>query len=143
MQDITSNMVYVVVLSHKRPADCDITWCEMVELHARYFHPVGGSYPREPVNYLGFRYGGQLRAIRHVDKCEVVSDLTDRIPGCRFRLDGPHYLYSLGAAIVPSKTVRNGNVVMANRLYAAIDLLLTCDTIGEAGELTRKRLGRE
>lgn len=143
MQDLTSNMVYVVALSHERPTDSEITWREIVEMHGKYFHPVGGSYPREPVNYIGFRYGGQLHSIRHVQQCEVVSDLADRIPGCRLRLDGPHYLYTLGQPVIPSKTVRNGKVVMANRVYAAIDLLLTCDTISEAGELTRKRLGRE
>ena len=142
MQDLTSNMVYVVVLSHDRPADSEITWREIVEKHGKYFHPVGGSYPREPVNYIGFRYGGQLRAIRHAQRCEVVTGLDDCVPGCRLSLDGPHYLYTLGPPIVPAKPVRNGKVVMANRVYAAIDLLLTCDTISEAGELTRKRLER-
>ncbi|QOJ00919.1 MAG: hypothetical protein HRU70_10590 [Phycisphaeraceae bacterium] len=142
MQDLTSNMVYVAALSQDRPADSEITWREIVETHSRYFHPVGGNYPREPVNYLGFRYGGQLRSIRHAQQCEVVTELGDRIPGCRFQLDGPHYLYTLGPAVTPSKTVRSGKIVMANRVYAAIDLLLTCDTISEAGELTRHRLSR-
>ncbi len=143
MQDLTSNMVYVVALSHERPADSEITWCEIVEKHGKYFHPVGGVYPREPVNYIGFRYDGQLRSIRHAQQCDVIADLGDRIPGCRLQLDGPHYLYTLGPPVIPAKPVRNGKVVMANRVYAAIDLLLTCDTISEAGELTRKRLGRE
>ena len=141
MQDITSNMVYVVSLSQDRPPDSDITWRDIVEARGMYFHPVGGTYPREPANYLGFRYGGQLRSIRHTERCEVVRDLGDRIPGCGLKLDGPHYLYTLGAPVIPSKTVRNGDkVVMANRVYAAIDLLLTCDTISEAGERTRERL---
>ena len=140
MQDITSNMVYVVSLSQNRPPDSDITWCDIVEKHGRYFHPVGGSYPREPANYLGFRHGGRLQSIRHTRQCEVVRDLGTTIPGCRFKLDGPHYLYTLGPPIIPSKTVRNGRVAMANRVYAAIDLLLTCDTISEAGEQTRARM---
>jgi hypothetical protein len=73
----------------------------------------------------------------------MVADLGDRIPGCRHKLDEPYYLYTLGPAIVPSKVVRNGKIMMANRVYAAIDLLLTCDTISEAGERTRSRLGLE
>lgn len=142
MQDLTSNMVYVVVLSQDVPANSEITWRDIVEKHNKYFHPVGGTYPREPVNYIGFRYNGQLQSIRHVEKCEVVTELADRIPGCGYPLECAYYLYTLGPPIIPSKPVRNGKVVMANRLYAAIDLLLTSDTISEAGERTRKRLGR-
>lgn len=142
MQDINSNLVYVVSLSGAVAKKSRITWREIVEVHGRYFHPVGGSYPREAVNYFGFRYNGRLQSIRHVEAVEVVSSLGHKIPGCRFPIEGPHYLYTLGAPIIPSKTVRNGQVVMANRVYAAIDLLLTCDTISEAGAKTRLRLGR-
>lgn len=142
MQDQSSNIVYVVVLSDEMPEGCEITWREIVEKRGMYFHPVGRSYPTEPVNYIGFRYGGQLRSVHHVEGSEVFTDLGDRIPGFRYPFTEPHYLYTLGPPIVPSKTVRNGSVVMANRVYAAIDLLLTCDTISEAGEKTRQRLGR-
>lgn len=143
MREIGSNMVYVVALKKSMMENSDITWLDVVEKHDKYFHPVGGSYPREPVNYIGFRYDGKLQWIRHVEDFEVVSDLKNRIPGCRFQLKGPHYLYTLGAPIKPAKEVRNGKVRMANRVKAAIDLLLTCDTISEAGERTRKRLGRD
>lgn len=142
MQDQSSNIVYVVALSNEQPEGCSITWQDIVVQHGKYFHPVGGSYPSEPVNYIGFRYGGQLRSIHHVDAVEVVSGMGDRIPGFTYPFTEPHYLYTLGAPIIPAKTVKSGKVVMANRVYAAIDLLLTCDTISEAGEKTRQRLGR-
>jgi hypothetical protein len=143
MQDLTSNMVYVVTLSNDRPENSEITWREIVEKHGMYFHPVGNAYPREPVNYIGFRFDGQLQFIRHAEHCEAVETLGDRIPGCRYPLECPYYLYRLGPPVIPSKRVGNGKAIMANRVYAAIDLLLTCDTISEAGDLTRKRLGRE
>lgn len=140
MQDLTSNMVYVVALSGELPEGSTLTWRDIVEKRGMYFHPVGGNYPREPVNYVGFRYDGRLQSVRHVEAWEVVSELGKRIPGCRHPLSGPHYLYTLGPPVVPSKAVRNGNIVMANRAYAAIDLLLTCDTISDAARLTRERL---
>lgn len=142
MQDITSNIVYVVALNDATVPDSSITWRQMVEDHHRYITLIGGSYPRIPVNYLGFRYGGQLRSICHVTTCEIILSMTGLIEGCDYHLQVPHYLYTLGPPIIPSKTVRNGKVTHANRVYAAIDLLLTCDTISEAGEKTRERLGR-
>ncbi len=141
MQDVTSNIVYVVALSDDCPEKSTVTWREMVEGHGMYIHPVGNSFPREPVNYVGFRYGGQLRSIRHVERYEIIDGVFDRIPGCRYEMECPYYLYHLGPAVLPSKVVKNGKVTMANRVYAAIDLLLTCDTISEAGELTRQRVG--
>jgi hypothetical protein len=48
----------------------DITFRDMVYLRNRYFHPVGGGkggWPKAPVSYLGFRFGGCLQRIQHVD----------------------------------------------------------------------------
>ncbi len=140
MQDKHSNLVYVVTLSNRTPARSTTSWRDVVTVHNLYFHPVGSNYPREPVNYIGFRFDGQLRSIRHVEHVEVVSSLTGRIPGFSYTLNGPHYLYTLGKPIMPSHKVTNGTVVRANRVYAAIDLLLTCSTISEAGRKTRLRL---
>jgi len=140
MQDLSSNLVYVVCISKGYPTESEVSWRDMVEIHNRYLMPVGGAFPREPVNYLGFRYDSQLRAIRHAESCEIINSMDGMIQGCRYKLEAPHYLYTLGPSIVPSKVVRNGKTERANRVYAAIDLLLTCDTISEAGELTRKRL---
>lgn len=139
MQDFESNIVFVVALSNQTPKGCQISWREIVTKHNRYFHPVGGGYPPKPVNYLGFRFDGRLQFICHADRWEVVEQIGSRIPGFRFKFSRPHYLYTLGPKVVPFKEVRNGRIVMANRVYAAIDLLLTCSTISEAGQLTRKR----
>lgn len=139
MQDFESNNVFVVVLSKQTPKGCQISWRDIVTNHCMYFHPVGGGYPPKPVNYLGFRFDGRLQFICHADRWEVVEQIGNRIPGFRFKFSRPHYLYTLGPKILPFKEVRNGRIVMANRVYAAIDLLLTCSTISEAGQLTRKR----
>ncbi len=50
------------------------------------------------------------------------------------------YLYTLGPPIVPPKTVKAGNLYRAQRVEAAIDLLLTCDTIRDARDKTQERL---
>lgn len=139
VQDINSNVVYVVALSDTQIPDSSITWRQMVEDHHCYITLIGNGYPKIPVNYLGFRYEGKLQSIRHVTRCEAIDSLDARIAGCGYKLDVPHYLYHLGPPIVPSKTVRTGQIHRAGRVYAAIDLLLTCDTISEAGKKHRLR----
>jgi hypothetical protein len=32
-----------------------------------YFHQIGGTWPKEPPNYLGFRWHDRLQQIRHVE----------------------------------------------------------------------------
>jgi hypothetical protein len=67
-----SNLVYVVVLGGGYPVRWKTSWIDIVEKHHRYFYPVvGGGWPPPP-NYMGFRYGGRLQSIRHVEKFEVV-----------------------------------------------------------------------
>jgi hypothetical protein len=70
-----SNLVYVVVLGGGYPVGWKTSWIDIVEKHHRYFYPVvGGGWPPPP-NYMGFRYGGRLQSIRHVEKFEVVPDV--------------------------------------------------------------------
>lgn len=55
--------------------------------------------------------------------------------------DGDCYVYKLGPAIVPSKTVKTGKIFRNGRVWAMLDTLLTCDTISEARDMTQARLG--
>jgi hypothetical protein len=54
--------------------------------------------------------------------------------------DPAHLVYTLGPPILPPRAVKTGNLYRAQRVEAAIDLLLTCETISEARDRTRKRL---
>lgn len=149
LQDQESNLVYVVALSTEQRWPWSLlTPAEFVTTKRRYFHPYGRSgWPTTPPNYLGFRYGGQLQSIHHVQKCGLVNDLSAHLPevikktwrNMRQR-GGSHMLYSLGPPIVPPHVVKTGNVYMNARVTAAIDLLLTCRTIAEARDRTIKRI---
>lgn len=61
MQAKESNWVYVVSLSTAKPENCDLTWIELVEKKMKYFHPFGiNGWPKDPPNYIGFRYGRKI-----------------------------------------------------------------------------------
>lgn len=148
MQNVTSNLVYVVSLN-SRPLDwSELTFIETVEKHGRYYHPMGGGrggWPHEPPNYLGFRYGGCLQSIRHVESYEIVTRPHDHIPEINPNKDWsdePHFLYTLGPPIVPSSAVKTGNLYASGRVWAALDLLLTSVTIVEAASKTKERLAK-
>ena len=141
MQNQTSNMVYVVALGARPTAwSGSLTPIEIVTAKDRYFHPVGGGYPKEPPNYIGFRWNGRLQQIRHVDSYEVFTDPHEHISEIPSQRWERSFLYSLGPPIVPPKIVKTGNLYRAARVEAALDLLLTCDTISEARDKTRERL---
>lgn len=141
MQNHFSNLVYVVALGAQvQPWSAPFTPIEIVVNKDRYFCPIGNGYPKEPPNYLGFRWGGQLQQVCHVDAYEVITDLHDAIPELASRPVERHYLYTLGPPIIPAKIVKTGNLYRAQRIEAAIDLLLTCDTIRDARDKTQERL---
>jgi hypothetical protein len=141
MQNQGSNMVFVVVLAADTPEWSTLSWKEMVEKKGRYFHPVGvDGWPKFPPNYIGFRYGGQLRSIHHVDGCKTVTEITSEMPELTPGVwSAPHYLYTLGPAIYPPKPVKNGAIYPNGRYKAMFDLLLTSETIAEACERTKAR----
>ena len=81
MQNHTSNMVYVVSLGTTiQDWSAPFTPVEIVVEKDRYFHPVGNGYPKEPPNYIGFRWHGQLQQIRHVDDYVIATDPHQEIP---------------------------------------------------------------
>lgn len=143
MQKLDSNMVYVVALGTKTPDRCSLTWIDIVQKYNKYFCPVGGNgWPKEPPNYIAFRYYGQLQAIHHIDGYTVTRNLHDEIPEMPDEVcDTNHYVYKLGPAIKPVKTVKTGKIFRNGRVWAMFDTLLICDTISEARDLTQSRLG--
>lgn len=141
VQNQESNLVYVVSLS-RRDAGWGLTFVDVVEKHRKYFHPFGerNGWPKEPPNYLGFRYDGKLQSIHHVKKAEVIERWEKTLPGWKGKTGSPHLLYTLGPAISPNSEVRTGAIFRNGRVYAALDLLLTSSTVAEARDLTRDRL---
>jgi len=143
MQKIDSNLVYVVSLGWNKPEKWKINWQDIVNKRSRYFHPVGGGrggWPTEPPTYIAFRYGGKLQSIHHVDSYEVFTDPSLYFPEIPKANWDPHYLYHLGPPIVPTKTVKSGKkIIRSMRVWAMLDLLLTCDTIQEARDKSKER----
>lgn len=134
-----SNLVFVVSLTGGNPKGWSISWIDIVEKKHRYFYPIGPRWP-DPPNYMGFRYDGQLRSIRHVESISIFENPREAFPEAADEHWGPHYCLALGPKIVPSHEVRNGpRIRQANRCWCAIDLLLTENTISDALTKTQSR----
>ena len=138
-QQKDSNLVFVVSLAGNTEQGWSTSWIEIVTKYSRYFHPVGNRWPKDPPNYIAFRYRGRLQSIHHIDEYEVIDNLKDACPGIPDNPVDPHYLYKLGPSIVPSQEVKNGAVYPSGRLWCAIDTLLTSTTVSEARDRTQAR----
>lgn len=138
---VFSNLVYVVSLAHGKPEGWNVSWIDIVEKYDRYFYPAGGKSWPPPPNYVGFRYDGQLQAIRHVDSIEIVSDIREHFPDSEAGPDwGSHYLFTLGPPIRPEHKISTGpRVQRSARVWCMLDTLLTCDTISDALTETETR----
>ena len=143
MQNQQSNLVYVVSLGSGAPEWSQLSWIDFVEKERCYFHPVGrGGWPKEPPNYIGVRYRGHLQSIHHVNSWELVDSL-DGLSGVRpgRNAEGPLFLYRLGPPILPPKPTPAGDRIKRSaRVWAMLDLLLTCDTVTDAMLETKRRL---
>ncbi len=147
-QNVTSNMVYVVSLNHDEHDWSDLTFVQTVMDRDRYYHPVGGTragWPKTPPNYLGFRFDGELQRVSHVESYNVTTRPHDHIPEVKDWVDWseePHFIYELGPALpLPPHPVKSTGM-RSRRALVALDLLLTCPTIMQAEQETRKRLSR-
>lgn len=141
MQTKDSNWVYVVVLGNGKPERCSLTWKEIVDNYNRYFHPMGeNGWPKEPPNYIAFRYDGNLQSIHHIDDYVVTKNLHDEVGDLPNVIENVNYfVYKLGPAIIPSKTIKNGKLYPNGRVWAMLDTLLTSDTISEARDISKTR----
>src|SRR5450759_5179269 len=143
MQKQDSNRVYVLSLGNQECAP-GLTFKQVVNERKRYFHPYGsGGWPKEPPNYIGFRYDGVLQSIHHIESAELFKNFHLHFPEYPDKEERKsYYLYKLGPAICPSREVKAGTIKRALRVWATLDLLLTCKTISEARDKSKKRLGQ-
>jgi hypothetical protein len=142
MQNTDSNWVYVVALAYGKRKYWQISWVDIVKKRRRYFHPVGGGpggWPKEPPNYIAFRYHGKLQSIHHIEGYEVFTNPHLKFPEIPETDWDPHFLYKLGPAFGPEKEVRTGNIFRSGRVWCMIDTLFICDTISAARDLSKKR----
>lgn len=138
-QKFDSNEVYVVSIGEKTK-NWKLPPVDMVTKEEGYFHPIGKKgFPKEPPNYIAFRYDGKLQSIHHIDKYEVTRDLDKYLKKGKYgKFD--HFLYTLGPAIKPNKEVRIGKKInWAGRVWCMLDTLLTSKTISEARDISKKR----
>ena len=141
MENIYSNMVYVVSLGRGNPKDWDISWIDIVEKRKRYFYTSGSNWP-DPPNYIGFRYHGRLQSIYRVKKYQLISDPSSAFAEApSYEWDPPCYLLYLENRIAIDRVVKCGpRIVRAARCWCMLDTLLTCKTLSEAKTETEKRI---
>ena len=141
MQNLRSNLVYVVSLARGTPAGWGISWIEIVNKRKKYFHAVGvNGWPKEPPNYIAFRYNGKLQSVHHVEDYLVFTDVSEHFPEINKTEWTPNFLYSLGPAMKPNKEVRTGKIYPNGRVWCMLDTLFTCDTIAEARDISKLRI---
>jgi len=145
MQNVDSNRVYVVALAQGKPKGWGISWIDIVNKRRCYFHPVGGGrggWPKEPPNYIAFRYNGKLQSIHHIQGYGVFKNPHEKFPEIPVTEWEPHFLYHLGPAFGPEKEVRTGNIYPNGRVWCMLDTLFTEATIFDARNVSKKREGK-
>jgi hypothetical protein len=144
MQIQESNLVYVIALGGPEIQRWSgESWRDHVIKNSVFHQSTDARWPRVPPTYLGFRYDGKLQSIHHVDSYEIVTDLPDRVRVLHRKkwMNEERHFCTLGPAIKPAREVKSTNI-RDMRVTAALDLLLTCRTIPNAHEQTKKRLNR-
>lgn len=79
MQNKDSNKVYVVSIGTGTIDDTSIKWTDIIH-SGYYFCPAGiRGWPKEPPNYIAFRYQGKLQTIHHIEGYTVTKNMHDVI----------------------------------------------------------------
>jgi hypothetical protein len=142
MQNHESNWVYVIALDNKEIQPWSgMTWCRHVIENKVFHQSIDEHWPKEPPNYLGFRYDRKLQSIHHAEKYEIVTDLYNhaRVRKREGWMKEPRHFCRLGQGIIPSRTVKTTGL-WNTRVWAALDLLLRSKTVSAARDKTNKRV---
>jgi len=129
VRDPAEAWVYVVSIGNGKPVEGgERTFRDFVEHENRYFHPFGKNWPRRPPVLIGFRWGGKLQRVSRVIDSKVAGSLHEEWPDIPVLApDGlarPVAIYTLGDPI-PIPEIRTTGIVMARRLWALLDQILT------------------
>lgn len=144
MQTKESNWVYVVSLGTSKPNRCDLSWMGIVKKYNKYFCPIGTKgWPKEPPNYIAFRYGGKLQSIHHIESYTVTKNIHTEVPDIPDEEWEDHFVFDLGPAIIPQHEVKTGKLYPNARVWAMLDTLLTASTVAEAIDMSKKRIQAE
>lgn len=139
MQNHDSNEVYVVSLGRGTPKGSTLKWIDIVEKKGKYFHPVGiNGWPKEPPNYIAFRYRGKLQSIHYIERHEVFTDPHKWFPAIPSKKWVPHFLYFLSPPFKPQHDVKAGKI-WNRRVKCMLDTLFLATTISEALAMSRQR----
>ena len=141
MQKIDSNWVFIVSLGSYLPRGWKISFIDLVEKKKLYFHSVGKrGWPKEPPNYIAFRYYGKLQSIHRIEDWDVVRNMHGRIreiPKGDWGED--YFLYKLGKRFAPGHEVKTGGIYANGRVWCMLDTLFTCKTIKQARDISKTR----
>lgn len=142
MQTQESNWVYIVSLSYSNPSGCNLSFVDIVRLKNKYFHPFGeNGWPKEPPNYIAFRYNGKLQSIHHIEGYTITKNLHDKVDEMPNVEQGkPYIVYDLGTAIIPVNEVKTGHIYASGRKWAMFDTLFTESTIADACNISKQRM---
>lgn len=142
MQTQESNWVFIVSLSYSNPSGCNISFVDIVRLKSKYFHPFGeNGWPKDPPNYIAFRYNGKLQSIHHIEGYTITKNLHDKVDEMpNFENEKPYIVYDLGTAIIPSNDVKTGKIYASGRKWAMLDTLFTESTIADACNISKQRM---
>jgi hypothetical protein len=139
MQNLDSNRVYVVSLGRGNPKGWKLSWIDIAKKKRRYFHPVGKNWPKEPPNYIAFRYFGKLQSIHHVDGYSVFDNPHDEFPEAPSEKWSPYFLYRLSPPFAPPNEVKTGKIYPSGRVWCMLDTLFLAKTISDAKQMSDKR----
>ncbi len=109
-----------------------------------YFHPFGvDGWPKDPPNFLAFRWANQVQRIHRVTGSEVIPNLAARWPDSPLDADTerPHVAYELGP-VLPGAPIPSGFNYRASRLLVLLDQLLVGPTLQDALTNTNALLAR-
>jgi hypothetical protein len=144
MQNQESNLVYVIALGGPEIQRWSGESWRAHVINRKVFHQsTDAHWPKVPPTFLGFRYDGKLQSIHYVNTYEIIINLSDRVPVLhdKKQMNKKRHFCTLGDPIKPAHEVKSTNI-RDRRVWAALDLLLTCRTIPQAAEQTKKRLNR-
>jgi hypothetical protein len=131
--DAADMWTYCVVVSNERLGER--TFRQYVLDEGVYFHPFGWGHgwPKQPPNFLAFRWDNTVQRVHRVVAHEVVESLRVRWADIEEGSDGdrPHVIHTLSAPL-RFDPLPTGRSYRASRMWVLLDQLFTAASLEEA-----------